>query len=274
MNGKSQPDDETGLQGRENKEDTVEVEATEKEREGTKKEEEEVKKEEEETDDVRNSVGFALLLKMGWKEGEGLGLHKQGRRDPIIVDAEEREPYAGLAHASEVNPFSKLNSNKKAIHELESWEIEEKRRDFFKGSDSSMWVSAGLLEDQDKNVKGKSNHVSSPTITSYKDAWDDKVVSEWKLRTDEDSHEASWEDSWAHVMNRDLEKMTINLEHFFACCHVVGPFVKMLHMETTGEIFQSNIWASSSKDLQNILERKLRSRSRVLRLHTRRMRRC
>ena len=124
MNGESQHDDETGLlQGREHKEDTRGIEATEQEREGTKKKEEEVEKEEEETEDVRNSVGFALLLKMGWKEGEGLGLHKQGRRDPIIVDAEEREPYAGLAHASEVNPYSKLNSNKKAIHELESWEI-------------------------------------------------------------------------------------------------------------------------------------------------------
>eukprot|EP00960_Hanusia_phi_P007178 204202-Hanusia_phi.AAC.1 len=78
-----------------------------------------------EGDPVKNSIGFALLMKMGWKEGDGLGLHKQGRRDPIIVDAEEREPYAGLAHASEVNPFSKSNANKKAIHELESWEIGE-----------------------------------------------------------------------------------------------------------------------------------------------------
>lgn len=40
------------------------------------------------------NVGFNMLRKMGWEQGEGLGIGKEGRKDPI--DVEKRKKRAGL----------------------------------------------------------------------------------------------------------------------------------------------------------------------------------
>ena len=36
-------------------------------------------------------------------------------------------------------------------------------------------------------------------------------------------------------VNTDLDRVSLNPEHFFSCCVVPGPLVKMLHIEPTGE---------------------------------------
>ena len=35
---------------------------------------------------VQNSIGEQLLRQMGWKDGEGLGKNKDGKRQPVHVD--------------------------------------------------------------------------------------------------------------------------------------------------------------------------------------------
>ena len=56
--------------------------------------------------------------------------------------------------------------------------------------------------------------------------------------------------------------MSLNPEHFFSCCLVPGPVVKMLHIEPTGEIFQSKVWASTGRELRRVLEQRLQDRLR------------
>ena len=111
-------------------------------------------------------VGRQLLLKMGWKQGKGLGLKGRGIREvcaftnayahtharthsrtympniytltcilvqPIALEGEQkiytREARAGLAHDSELNPFRK---GEKPVSQLEKWEIAEKAADWMK----------------------------------------------------------------------------------------------------------------------------------------------
>ena len=86
------------------------------------------------------------MIKMGWKAGRGLGLKGTGIRRPIKLEREvavyTRETRAGLAHASEINPFK----NKPVpVSQLMSWEIVEKTADWKKGSKSSHWVAGGIL---------------------------------------------------------------------------------------------------------------------------------
>ncbi|KAJ1489658.1 hypothetical protein T484DRAFT_3461777 [Baffinella frigidus] len=158
---------------------------------------------------------------------------------------------------------------------LESWEREEQLRDFYRGSDSKHWVSAGMLAgslDADGSPAKATNKDGS--FVQYKDSWDDSARSELVFQhkakvghadfDEAEDSEATWEDKWADWVNDDLEGMTLNTEHFLACCCVKGPVVRMLHLEVTGEVFETSFWAANPRELRAVLEPRLRSRVRVL----------
>jgi len=93
-----------------------------------------------------DNPGRRIMINMGWKAGRGLGLRGTGIRRPIKLEREvavyTRETRAGLAHASEINPFK----NKPVpVSQLMSWEIVEKTADWKKGCKSSHWVAGGIL---------------------------------------------------------------------------------------------------------------------------------
>ena len=225
-----------------------------------------------------HNIGFQILLVMGWKPGKGLGPKHNGIRKPIRLEREEqiytREGREGLAHASERNPF---RARERSLAELDQWEIEEKTADWMKGSRSSHWVSAGTLDDCKKSAPDNpGGRASSPAFTKYVDAWDDRTYSELvearggreerdvSIGSEPESPVATWEDVWAEGVNDSLDKSSLNAELFFSCCVVPGDLVKMLHIEATGEIFESKVWAASGRELRQVLEHRLQGRVRVL----------
>ena len=276
-----------------------EVAETGKDEVGEKGQEAEEAEEEVTADGPLNdtNVGFQMLVRVwGWTPGTGLGARGQGRLEPIMPGAAQAEAQAvavqatlggrshllnseavraGLSHASE-NLRKPLEMASRAP--LESWEMEERLRDFYRGSDSSHWVSGGMmqgsLEANDSLAKPAARGVS---LTQHKDSWDDVNVSElvYERRSraghaafdamDKGREAATWEDTWADLENDELEELTINTDHFLACCKVKGPVVRMLHLETTGEVFESSVWAASPRELRAVLKPRLSSRVRVLR---------
>jgi hypothetical protein len=71
---------------------------------------------------MKDSLGWKMLTKMGWKSGQGIGIRGEGRIEPVLPkndDALHGGKCAGLHHASEV---LSLENNRKPLHELESWE--------------------------------------------------------------------------------------------------------------------------------------------------------
>ena len=225
-----------------------------------------------------HNIGFQILLVMGWKPGKGLGPKHNGIRKPIRLEREEqiytREGREGLAHASERNPFK---ARERSLAELDQWEIEEKTADWMKGSRSSHWVAAGTLDDCKKSAPDNpGGRASSPAFTKYVDAWDDRTYSELvearggreerdvSIGSEPESPVATWEDVWAEGVNDSLDKSSLNAELFFSCCVVPGDLVKMLHIEATGEIFESKVWAASGRELRQVLEHRLQGRVRVL----------
>jgi len=97
-----------------------------------------------------DNIGRQIMIKMGWK-GKGLGLNGNGIRKPIMLQGEEtvytRVKGAGLAHASELNPFK---DKQVPLSRMESWEIAEHRADWLKGAQSKHWFYAGSLGDLKK----------------------------------------------------------------------------------------------------------------------------
>lgn len=73
-------------------------------------------------DTIKNSVGFKMLGRMGWKEGKGIGLRGDGRLDPVF--ACNKDEYgvkgAGLRHLSEALMLQ--GKNRKRPEDMESWE--------------------------------------------------------------------------------------------------------------------------------------------------------
>lgn len=214
-----------------------------------------------------NNVGYKMLLGLGWKSGRGLGSKGQGKLEPLLTQGDPGgEKGAGLRHVSEVHTMSeKIDPSK-----LESWEIEEKTADFFKGCYSSFWHAAGTLEEQGgPRNKAPAATVPQSAFDTYKDAWDDKQVSELRRPSSvghrEEAEDDTWEDTWADGVNNDLSKLTVHAEHFFACCKVSGPLVHLLAVEETGEVFRYKVWAESSRDLRKVMEGRMKSGLRVMR---------
>lgn len=109
-----------------------------------------------------------------------------------------------------------------------------------KGSKSSLWLPAGLLEDQDKNFASSVNSAASTQISTYWDAWEDKQRSVLvNTRGDNgvaDEFEGDWEDQWEMSVGRDLEGDSLNSDLFFSCIVVLGSRIKLLQVEPTGEV--------------------------------------
>jgi len=112
---------------------------------------------------------------------------------------------------------------------------EEKTEDWFRGSKSSMWLPAGLLEDQDKNFKSSVVKQEEATITRYEDAWEDREMGRL-MGGGIDHTEEDWEDAWDAGVQMDLDTESLNSELFFSCSVVLGSRVRLLQVEPTGEV--------------------------------------
>jgi hypothetical protein len=69
---------------------------------------------------IEESVGWKMLSRMGWKNGQGIGLRGEGRIEPVVAsEVAHACKGVGLHHASE---FLTLGNPKKRLNEMESWE--------------------------------------------------------------------------------------------------------------------------------------------------------
>jgi hypothetical protein len=69
---------------------------------------------------IEESVGWKMLSRMGWKNGQGIGLRGEGRIEPVVANEVAHAcKGVGLHHASE---FLTLEKPKKRLNEMESWE--------------------------------------------------------------------------------------------------------------------------------------------------------
>ncbi|KAG0249278.1 hypothetical protein DFQ27_000243, partial [Actinomortierella ambigua] len=118
------------------------------------------------------NIGYQLLLKMGWKAGDGLGRNKTGRTDPVPID--KKEDFLGIGKKEEDDRYTESAAARRRALEVEMQaketaeekvrrEIKVKKRDEIKAELAQVKAAfyCALCDKQYERISEYEGHLNS-----------------------------------------------------------------------------------------------------------------